>query len=253
MKEFTKMARWKDTSFWSVKAIVDKSRKMMHKTMREYQKAISKPAREHFMEVEEQAGKGREDTGKSVTIAEVLVAGEKEVVVAADVTVRSQTGKEFGSLAHLTRRAVRWCGNMTAALGRLEVASVPGDMVVEVVEEMETLRGLVPDLKKSQEEQKKQAGFIQQRKRARLNDLFKTLQQLGLSYRFGLSSCGAVRSYREMFVHATMKSAHWERAECYFYRCFARFRQLSAVVDGVLPQGVSPVLGERFQVRVWRP
>ena len=58
------------------------------------------------------------------------------------------------------------------------------DLPPFLVAEMEKLRALTPDLKRSKEEQKKQAGFLQQRKRAGLNDLFKTLKALGLSYRY---------------------------------------------------------------------
>ena len=75
MKEFTKMARWKDTSFWSVRSVLEKSRKMLHKSMREYQKAVSVPAKTFFMEAEVE-GKGLK--GMRVrTVVEVLVRGRK--------------------------------------------------------------------------------------------------------------------------------------------------------------------------------
>ena len=75
VKEFTKMARWKDTSFWSVRSVVEKSRKMLHKSMREYQKAVSVPAKTFFMEAEVE-GKGLK--GMRVrTVVEVLVRGRK--------------------------------------------------------------------------------------------------------------------------------------------------------------------------------
>ena len=38
IKEYVKMARWKDTSFWSVKIIIEKTRKTLHKTLREFEK-----------------------------------------------------------------------------------------------------------------------------------------------------------------------------------------------------------------------
>ena len=73
MKEFTKMARWKDTSFWSVRGVVEKSRKMLHKSMREYQKAVSVPAKTFFVEAE---GKGQKGV-RVRTVGEVLVRGRK--------------------------------------------------------------------------------------------------------------------------------------------------------------------------------
>ena len=75
VKEFTEMARWKDTNFWSVRGVVEKSRKMLHKSMREYQKAVSVSARTFFVEAEVE-GKGLKEV-RVRTIWEVLVRGRK--------------------------------------------------------------------------------------------------------------------------------------------------------------------------------
>ena len=50
VKEYVKMAKWKDTSFWSVRTIVEKTRKMFHKTLREYEKSISVGSRQFLVE-----------------------------------------------------------------------------------------------------------------------------------------------------------------------------------------------------------
>ena len=104
-------------------------------------------------------------------------------------------------------------------------------LLPELVTEMEKLRSLAPDLKKSKEEQKKAAGFIQQRKRAGLNTLFKTLQSIGFSYRFRVTSCPDLYSYTELFTHSDTTNSDWGSSEKYFYRCFARFRQLQPLLD----------------------
>ena len=96
VKEFTKMARWKDTSFWSVRIVVEKSRKMFHKLMREYQKAVSVPTKTFFVEAEVE-GKGLKVL-RVRTIGEVLVRGRKGKRVMVDVKGRKGAGKEFGSL-----------------------------------------------------------------------------------------------------------------------------------------------------------
>ena len=98
--------------------------------------------------------------------------------------MRSLTGKECGNLSHLLRRATRLSRGLTSKLASSQLVGEVKDLLPFLVAEMEKLRALTPDLKRSKEEQKKQAGFIQQRKRAGLNDLFKTLQALGFSYRY---------------------------------------------------------------------
>ena len=239
--EFTRMARWKDSSFWSVKAVVEKSRKILHKSLRDYQKAVAMPAKDHF--VEEVVEKVEE---RMKDVEEVMLeVEEKEVSVTRDVMVVSLEGKEVGRLQHLTRRTAKLARSLTTRVRRSEVAKDVGDMLPSLVAEVDKLRALAPDLARSKEEQKKQAGFIQQRKRAAVNDLFKTLQRMGLSYRFGINNCSSVHSYRELYAHAEA-GVEWARADKYFFRCYARFRQLAPLLDRALPPGVSPVLGERF-------
>ena len=50
LKEYLKIAKWKDTNFWSVQTIMDKTKKALHKVLREYQKNISNPCNEFFNE-----------------------------------------------------------------------------------------------------------------------------------------------------------------------------------------------------------
>ena len=182
VKEFTKLARWKDTSFWSVKAIVDKSRKMLHKTMRDYQKAVSLPAKPCFVEAQFEGEEESEDAGQNKITLRDLSSSQEQVE--REVLVRSLAGKECGNLSHLLRRATRLSRGLTSKLASSQLVGEVKDLLPFLVAEMEKLRALTPDLKRSKEEQKKQAGFIQQRKRAGLNDLFKTLQALGFSYRY---------------------------------------------------------------------
>jgi midasin (ATPase involved in ribosome maturation) len=122
VKEFTKMARWKDTSFWSVRSVVDKSRKMLHKSMREYQKAVSVPAKTFFVEAEVE-NKGLKEV-RVRTIGEVLVRGRQGERVWVEVRVRNGAGKEFGSLQHLARRAERWRDTLVQRLAVTEVSQL---------------------------------------------------------------------------------------------------------------------------------
>ena len=92
-------------------------------------------------------------------------------------------------------RASRWSSKTLDLLSQVDVASQVSSLLPQLITEMETLRALSVDRRKPEEEQKKQAGFIQQRKRARLNELFKTLQRLGFSYRFGVTNFTDINNY----------------------------------------------------------
>merc|ERR1712130_917804 len=189
---------------------------------------------------------GGEEESEDVCQNKIREMSSSQEQVEREVLVRSMTGKECGNLSHLLRRATRLSRGLTSKLASSQLVGEVKDLLPFLVAEMEKLRALAPDLKRSKEEQKKQAGFIQQRKRAGLNDLFKTLQALGFSYRFGVNNCESVHSYKELFTHTQNGSRKWERTEFYFFCCFARFRQLVPLLDRALPADVSSVLGERF-------
>ena len=126
--------------------------KMLHKTIRKYQKAVSLTARPCFVDAQFEGEEEFEDAGQNTP-----------------------------SCAAAKSRLSR---GLTSKLANSQLVGEVKDLLPFLVAEMEKLRALSPDLKRSKEEQKKQAGFIQQRKRAGLNDLFKTLQALGFSYRY---------------------------------------------------------------------
>lgn len=130
----------------------------------------------------------------------------------------------------------------------MEFVSEISDLLPTVVEEMNKLRNLNVDRSKSDDEQKKQAGFIQQRKRARLNELFKTLQNFGFSYRYGMTSCTDIKNYEEMYKYGEFNTnPMWVKSEKYFFRCFARFRHLVSLLDRPPPPDIGANLNDRFQ------
>ena len=235
VKELMKVVRWKDTSFWSVKAVVEKTRKTLHKTLREFQKAFSAPCRSYFSEI-------------SVTEQEGAAAGPGAAMKDLVCSTVWRGGPGCGGrLAQLDKRAARWSGQLLSRLAGLELVTELQQLLPALVTEIDSLRGLAVEPSKPEKERKKQAGFIQQRKRAGLNNLFKTLQDLGFSYRYGLSQCGQLDSCRELFTRSEIASPAWDRSEKYFFRCFSRFRRLMAALQAhPPPPDLAPCLAERF-------
>jgi midasin (ATPase involved in ribosome maturation) len=100
------------------------------------------------------------------------------------------------------------------------------DLVPTIVRELEGLAALKVDETRSREHKKSQAGHIQQRKRRALNDLFRTLQGLGLSYRYGLVNCAAgLNSSQELlhYLEPGQQPAGWNHLEKYFFRYLSLF------------------------------
>ena len=150
-------------------------------------------------------------------------------------------------MERLDSRACKWSKKTVDLLGQVDISGQVSALLPQLVTEMDTLRGLAVDRRKTEEEQKKQAGFIQQRKRTRLNELFKTLQRLGFSYRFGLINCTDINNYEEMYKHLDSGDSLWRKSEKYFFRTFSRFRHLLTLLDRAPPPDIGCSLHERFQ------
>jgi len=244
IKEYVKMARWKDTSFWSVRIIVEKTRKTLHKTLREFEKSISVKCSSFMTEM-----KNDEEKKDSVVkkISDVICKPPALKEPLAVSTVTSSNGKIVRSFKSLQSKADKLTRKVVNKFQNLTLVEDIAEMLPNVITEMEKLQGLTVDLKKTKEEQKAQAGFIQQRKRRGLNDLFKSLQAMGLSYRYGQLHATDMNNYKEFLSCPGETLPEWSYFEKYFYRCWTRFRQLSPGLDKQLPAGVSPMVADRMQ------
>jgi hypothetical protein len=184
--EFVRMTRWKDTNFWSVKTMVDKTRKTMHKTLKQFVKAVSTPCTPSLVD----AGDPEESaTGLKSSSAELVIATTAAVAPKAPrhiQTIYNVQMKPVGSFVRLSRKAFTLSQTIGQQMSSLSLLEDIADLVPSIATELETLASLKVDETKSKEQRKSQAGHIQQRKRRALNDLFKALQGLGLSYRYGL-------------------------------------------------------------------
>merc|ERR1719319_1117708 len=169
----------------------------------------------------------------------------KEPLAVSAVT--SSNGKIVRSFKSLQSKADKLTRKVVNKFQNLTLVEDIAEMLPNVITEMEKLQGLTVDLNKTKEEQKAQAGFIQQRKRRGLNDLFKSLQAMGLSYRYGQLHATDMNDYKEFLSCPGETLPEWSYFEKYFYRCWTRYRQLSPGLDKQLPAGVSPMVADRMQ------
>ena len=214
--EFIKMARWKDTNFWSVRAMIDKTRKVLHKALREYKKAVSLPCKAHFIDEGSPEAPSAEE--RNIEVQKVLRNPVKPAEPKVLQSILNLKQVEVGTFTKLSQQAHQLSVKINQQLGQFNMVGEIADLVPELVSEMEKLTNLQVNQRSTKEEQKKQAGFIQQRKRRALNDLFKTLQSLGLSYRHGLMNCSVMNTNEELFYKLETDLDLWKDCEKYFFR-----------------------------------
>ena len=97
ISEFVKMARWKDTNFWSVRNMVDKTRKVLHKTLRDYKKAMSVSCRPFFVDEGAEGG----DVKQSIELNKVLLKPRTPAEALTMKTVKNLKGDEVGSFEEM--------------------------------------------------------------------------------------------------------------------------------------------------------
>ncbi|KFP45021.1 Midasin, partial [Chlamydotis macqueenii] len=267
LKEFVKISKWNDVSFWAIKQSVEKIRRTLFKFMKKFEVVLNEPCRPALVEIgkEEQLDclqKQEESENKDTKVQRLSHALKKILSVGTDVTKRAlpeecQDGITFHTeslqyrLPKLTKRMKKMCTTVTEKNSFLTLVEnldqFTGGIIVSVVE----LQNLTFDQTADKEKQKSEAKHIQMQKQRALSDLFKSLAKTGLSYRKGLSwsrskdyheilylrpldlhsALGVVNCTHELDATLlTEISSAWDGCQKYFYRSLARLSRLQTAL-----------------------
>uniref|UniRef100_A0A674E0K9 Midasin n=1 Tax=Salmo trutta TaxID=8032 RepID=A0A674E0K9_SALTR len=220
LKDFVKISKWNDVSFWSIKQSVDKTHRTLFKFVKKFEAALSGPCAPALME---QGGSASLDSYKP-PYKEDLVGVEPSSLQ--------------GRLPLLTRKMRKMCVTLVKKNPLPELSEDLDVFTGEIISNLRDLQSLTIDLKAEKEKQKSEVKHILQQKQRALSDLFKMLAEIGLSYRKGLNwnrtadpeetlclqplelqtALAAVRT-QDLF---TEMSAAWDGCQKYFYRSWAR-------------------------------
>ncbi|XP_064473273.1 midasin-like [Ornithodoros turicata] len=166
LKEFVKIVRWKDVSFWAVKQTIEKSHKTLHRHMKSFEKVLEQRASDAFIIQQNDEDDVWEDPKQTFQI----LSAHTEITC---------TSKRLTTMKQLLEAVLphRQHWDMAAAVDQVacEVVSTVKEFAKD--DEVEE-----PD----KEKRKKNARLMHQCKRKALTDLFKALTTMGLSYRKGL-------------------------------------------------------------------
>ncbi|OXU25001.1 hypothetical protein TSAR_006385 [Trichomalopsis sarcophagae] len=188
LKDFVKIARWNDISYWSVKETVEKTHRTLHKHIKEYETGL-KDVVTPFLVVKptykSEAGiwdKPKADHDSSVDPNDYLAPTPKLIIT--DVTIKSDLISRVDS--HYLSRAKKLCKEaiLTSMYPGLRMSLE--EFIEEFMSHSARLRALEIDRTQLQPKQKSQAKNILQQKRMALADYFKTLQGFGVSHRIGV-------------------------------------------------------------------
>lgn len=92
MEEFIKIAKWKDTNFWSVQAVMDKTKRALHKVLRKFQKNVTSPRNDHFKEIAFDSTKSEDQS--SMEIRYII---NPQTAVSSTSPICTSKGKSIGN------------------------------------------------------------------------------------------------------------------------------------------------------------
>uniref|UniRef100_A0A8C9MGW1 Midasin n=1 Tax=Serinus canaria TaxID=9135 RepID=A0A8C9MGW1_SERCA len=260
LKEFVKISRWNDVSFWAIKQSVEKIRRTLFKFMKKFEVVLDEPCQPALVEIgkEEQLDcmqKQEESDDKETKIQRLNNTLRKVLSARTDVTkvtelVILSVGRTY-RLSKLTKKMKKMCTAVTENNSFLNLVEnldqFTGGVIVSVAE----LQNLTFDQTATKEKQKSEAKHIQMQKQRALSDLFKSLAKTGLSYRKGLSwsrskDCQEVLYLRPLDLHSALAavdctheldttllteiSSAWDGCQKYFYRSLARHSRLQTAL-----------------------
>uniref|UniRef100_A0A663LMR5 Midasin n=1 Tax=Athene cunicularia TaxID=194338 RepID=A0A663LMR5_ATHCN len=264
LKEFVKISKWNDVSFWAIKQSVEKIRRTLFKFMKKFEVVLDEPCRPALVEIgkEEQLDclqKQEESENKETKVQRLNNTLRKILSARTDVALpeECQDGITFNTeslqyrLPKLTKKMKKMCTTITESNSFLRLVEnldqFTGGIIVSVVE----LQNLTFDQTADKEKQKSEAKHIQMQKQRALSDLFKSLAKTGLSYRKGLSwsrskACHEILYLRPLDLRSALGvvsctdeldatllteiTSAWDGCQKYFYRSLARHSRLQTAL-----------------------
>ncbi|XP_007949614.1 midasin [Orycteropus afer afer] len=269
LKEFVKISKWNDVSFWSIKQSVEKTHRTLFKFMKKFEAVLSEPCRSCLVEndKEEQSDfwPGPTDAATSdpspiqrlnKALRETLLArpaaGQAMIPEQCQgVAPFPSEGELLSRLPKLLKRMRKICLTFMKESPLPHLVESLDQFTGEVIASVTELQSLKVEPSAEKEKQCSEAKHILMQKQRALSDLFKHLADTGLSYRKGLAWARLKNPQEMLHLHPldlrsalsividtqeadsrllTEISSSWDGCQKYFYRCLARHSRLNAAL-----------------------
>ncbi len=260
VRDFIKIMRWNDINYYALKEAVHKAHSTLHKLMKEWRDVLEQPTRnvlhESGVDVDSTAFAG-------LPVAPFINANQSLHCESESHAVLSRLPSLYNKSLKLVSEALNKCPFEQRIR---EVDDLVG-VVISSVDQLQKIK--VISVGADKEKQKREAKAISMRKRKSLFQLFRTLQQLGISYRRGAFlwkkdvSTGAaplealetvlpILEVEASLEHLPQRSTYplirqvWNKGHLYYSRCLARLATTASLLDK--PSGeLGPAVVERLK------
>nr|XP_056712126.1 midasin [Euleptes europaea] len=266
LKEFVKISKWNDVSFWAVKQSVEKAHRTLFKFMKKFEATLNEPCRSALMEtfkdkqvvsLQKQEPSDNQET-KIQSLHNIL---RKKLATRIDVVQTAHLQGCQGDVLHpdslqarlpkLTKRMAKICTTFVKNDTFLDLVENLDQFTGDVISSAHELQNTSVSLLADKEKQKSEVKHLLVQKQRALTELFKSLATTGLSYRKGLAWSHSKTSQDLLFLHpldlrsalalvnCTQKldsvllseiSSSWDGCQKYFYQSLARHCRLQTAL-----------------------
>ncbi|KAF3421618.1 hypothetical protein E2986_02010 [Frieseomelitta varia] len=171
LKDTIKITRWNDISYWSVKNTAEKTRRTLHKFVKEFRKGLEQNVASYLT--------------LKTKVVESLETSSRRELRPSDFLV-SLESRRLQKTEKLAGKARQFCENIIERSGYSEIRRDIETFVEESLEESKRLRSLEVDKTLAKSKQQAQLKSLLQQKKLALANYFKALSGLGVSYRIGI-------------------------------------------------------------------
>ncbi|XP_007484380.2 midasin isoform X1 [Monodelphis domestica] len=266
LKEFVKISKWNDVSFWAIKQSVEKTHRTLFKFMKKFEVVLSEPCRPSLVEstqeeqldcLQKQPVADGEKTPiqnlNSILVQTLLArSGSTQTLLPEsfrDITPFPLEGLLQGRLPKLTKRMKNICIKIMKQSSLPDLVENLDHFTGDIISSVCELQSLAVDPNTDKEKQKSEVKHILLQKQRALSELFKDLIKIGLSYRKGLAWARSndlqnILHLHPLDLHSALSivgntqgsdarllaeiSSSWDGCQKYFYRSLARHLRLQA-------------------------
>ncbi|XP_061423759.1 LOW QUALITY PROTEIN: midasin [Lethenteron reissneri] len=246
LKDFVKICRWNDASFWAMKEAVNKTHRTLFRFSRKFEEALSEPCRPALTESGPAVAADAAQSQDPVAVVTVLRNQRSWVSPslqdAAPGDEDSPQESLQGRLPVLSARTWKFCQKLRRESALPDLIQGLDHFTGEVASSIREMQVLSVNPASDKDKQRSEAKQIQQQKQRALAELFRLLRRAGLSYRKGLtvariSSDDEWMSLPPVDVPTALRQAplgeslkgmvehverSWTDCQRYFYRSVAR-------------------------------
>ncbi|XP_015604930.1 midasin [Cephus cinctus] len=253
LKDYVKIARWNDISYWAIKETVEKTHRALHKFIKEFETGLKESVAGCLI-IKPLPYNAEADKGIWDRQSERIATINPQHFILPKITEEQYNLDSGSTKTDLISRADKLLNKSRKLCNEtILMSSYPGlrtgleQLIEDSMDRSVHLRNLEVDRTLPKPKQKSQAKSILQQKKMALADYFKRLTRIGVSYRTGVLTW---KNKRDTIIDLTVPPVNlfasaqqlkikkideqmlteWEGCEKYYYRSLVEINALNALL-----------------------